>query len=99
MPHAKNAARSLACHACGWVMQPDKLVLTTLRNLPHPLDCWLDKESTMPISSDRKDEPIHYDADKARGAEIILTKLRNRVIFIAGLVGFVVLALILNWFA
>ena len=53
----------------------------------------------MPISSDRKDEPIHYDADKARGAGIILTKRRNRVIFIAGLVGFVVLALILNWFA
>ena len=53
----------------------------------------------MPISSDRKDERIHYDADKARGAEIILTGRRNRAIFIAGLVGFVVLALILNWFA
>lgn len=49
--------------------------------------------------SDRKNEPLHYDADKARGAEIILTKRRNRVIFIAGLVGFVVLALVLNWFA
>lgn len=49
--------------------------------------------------SNRKDEPIHYDADKARGAEIILTKRRNRVIFMGGLVGFVVLALILDWFA
>jgi len=53
----------------------------------------------MPTPSDRKNEPIHYDADKARGAEIILTRRRNRAIFIAGLVGFVVLALISNWFA
>ena len=53
----------------------------------------------MQTPSDRKNEPIQYDADKARGAEIILTKRRNRVIFIAGLVGFVVLALMLNWFA
>ena len=53
----------------------------------------------MPTPSDHKDKPLHYDADKARGAEIILTKRRNRVIFIAGLVGFVVLALISNWFA
>lgn len=53
----------------------------------------------MPTPSNRKDEPIYYNADKARGAEIILTKRRNRVIFMAGLVGFVVLALVLNWFA
>lgn len=44
----------------------------------------------------RPDEPIHFDADKARGAEIILTRRRNRVIFIAGLVGFVLLALVLG---
>jgi hypothetical protein len=59
----------------------------------------LGEESIMPTPSHHKDEPLHYDADKARGAEIILTKRRNRVIFMAGLVGFVVLALILNWFA
>ena len=53
----------------------------------------------MPTPLHRKDEPIHYDADKARGAEIILTKRRNRVIFMGGVVGFVVLALISNWFA
>ncbi len=53
----------------------------------------------MPTPSNRKDEHIHYDADKARGAEIILTKRRNRVIFMGGVVGFVVLALISNWFA
>jgi len=40
------------------------------------------------------EQPIRIDADKARGAEIILTKRRNRAIFIAGLVGFVLLALI-----
>ena len=66
---------------------------------PRPLARWLGKESTMPTPLHRKDEPIHYDADKARGAEIILTKRRNRVIFMAGLVCFVVLALVLNWFA
>lgn len=48
----------------------------------------------MPTPQDRDDEPIHYDADKARGAEIVLTKRRNRAIFIAGLVGFVLLALV-----
>lgn len=42
------------------------------------------------------DEPIRIDADKARGAEIILKKRRNRVIFIAGLVGFVLLALVVQ---
>ena len=64
-------------------------------NLTH----WFSRESILPTPSNRKDEPIHYDADKARGAEIILTKRRNRVIFMGGLVGFVVLALISNWFA
>ena len=48
----------------------------------------------MPTPQDRSDEPIHYDADKARGAEIILTKRRNRAIFIAALVGFVLIALV-----
>tara|TARA_A100001391_G_scaffold162356_1_gene121359 strand:- start:74 stop:229 length:156 start_codon:yes stop_codon:yes gene_type:complete len=44
-------------------------------------------------------EKLRSYCDKARGAEIMLTKRRNRVIFMAGLVGFVVMALILNWFA
>lgn len=48
----------------------------------------------MPTPPNRNDDPIHYDADKARGAEIILTKRRNRAIFIAGLVGFALLALV-----
>ena len=54
------------------------------------------KETIMADPQQRPDEPIHIDADKARGAEIILTRRRNRVIFIAGLVGFVLLALVLG---
>jgi hypothetical protein len=54
--------------------------------------CRLERE-LQPISASALTRPM------VRGAEIILTKRRNRVIFIAGLVGFVVLALILNWFA
>lgn len=46
----------------------------------------------------RDDEPIHIDARDARGAEVILRKRRNRMIFIAGLVGFVVLAIALRLF-
>ena len=42
---------------------------------------------------------VRIDARDARGGEVILRRRRNRTIFIAGLVGFVVLALILNWFA
>ncbi len=53
----------------------------------------------MPTQQDRNDEPIHIDAEKARGAEIILTKRRKRVIFIAGLVGFVLLALVFGLLA
>lgn len=44
------------------------------------------------------EEPIHIDAQDARGAEVILRKRRNRMIFIAGLVGFVVLAIALRLF-
>ena len=43
---------------------------------------------------DTPDEPIRIDADDARGAEIILKKGRNRMIFVAGLVAFVVLAIL-----
>lgn len=42
------------------------------------------------------DEPIHIDAEDARGAEIILKKRRNRMIFIAGLVGLVLLAILVR---
>ncbi len=47
----------------------------------------------------KPDEPIRINADKARGADIVLTKRRNRVIFIAGLVGFVLLVLAWGLFA
>ena len=44
---------------------------------------------TMP---DKPEEPLHYPADKARQGEIW-----QRIVFIAGLAGFVVLALVLGW--
>jgi len=44
----------------------------------------------------KPEEPIRIDAQDARGAEIILKKRRSRVIFIAGLVGFVLLALVVR---
>ena len=43
---------------------------------------------------DKPEEPFHYPAEKARQGEIILRKRWQRIVFIAGLVGFVVLALV-----
>jgi hypothetical protein len=48
------------------------------------------------MSEPERDEAIHIDARDARGAEIILRKRRNRLIFIAGLAGFVVLAILVR---
>ena len=50
-------------------------------------------------TGDRPEEPIRIDAEDARGAEIILRKRRSRGIFIAGLVGIVVLILVLRFVA
>ncbi|AKM06582.1 hypothetical protein [Pelagerythrobacter marensis] len=44
----------------------------------------------------RPQEPIHIDARDARGAEVVLRKRRNRMIFIAGLIAFVALAIALR---
>ena len=44
-------------------------------------------------------EPQPYPADKARGGEIILRTPTRRFIFIAGLVGAVLLVLLLRLFA
>lgn len=41
------------------------------------------------------DRPAHYSADRARGGEIILRTRAERLIFIVGLVGAVLLALAL----
>jgi hypothetical protein len=41
----------------------------------------------------------HYSAEQVRGGEIILRTRRRRIIFIAGLVGFVLLAILLNFAA
>ena len=48
----------------------------------------------MPRRSRRKREPPPYPAEKARGGEIILRTRPERLIFIAGLAGAVVLALL-----
>lgn len=43
-----------------------------------------------------KNEPQPYPAEKARGGEIILRTPQRRIIFIAGLVGAVLLAALLG---
>lgn len=53
----------------------------------------------MPEPERKPDEAIRISARDARGGEIILRKRRQRVLFIAGLVGLVVLVLVLQWFA
>jgi hypothetical protein len=44
-----------------------------------------------------KDESPPYPAEKARGGEIILRTRTQRIIFISGLVGAVLIALIFNF--
>ena len=44
--------------------------------------------------NDPKDEAPHISGEDARGGEIILRSRRRRIIFIAGLVGIVILALL-----
>lgn len=41
-------------------------------------------------------EPIRISADDARGGEIILRTRRRRIVFLAGLAGFVILAVIVR---
>jgi hypothetical protein len=48
-------------------------------------------------SNGRQPERHVYPAEKARGGEIVLRSRRQRIIFIGGLVGCVLLVLIL-WF-
>lgn len=47
--------------------------------------------------SDKPEEPFHYPAEKARQGEIILRKRWQRIVFIAGLVGLVLLAFFIRW--
>lgn len=46
-----------------------------------------------------KNQPQPYPAEKARGGEIILRTPQRRIIFIAGLAGAVLLAVVLTVFA
>ena len=50
----------------------------------------------MPSGQDRTadDKPAAYPAEKARQGEIILRTRRRRIVFIAGLVGMAVLAVL-----
>ncbi|MBM0170394.1 peptide ABC transporter permease [Altererythrobacter sp. C41] len=48
------------------------------------------------MSEPERDEAIHIEAQDARGAEIVLRKRRNRLIFIAGLAAFVVLTILVR---
>jgi hypothetical protein len=53
----------------------------------------------MARETDPTNEPQPYPAEKARGGEIILRTPRRRIIFIAGLAGTVLLAILLSVFA
>jgi hypothetical protein len=50
-------------------------------------------------TSPATNEPQPYPAEKARGGEIILRTPLRRIIFIAGLAGAVLLAIVLSVFA
>lgn len=43
-----------------------------------------------------RDEPVHLTADQARGGEVILRARWQKAVFLAGLIGFVLLALVLG---
>lgn len=45
----------------------------------------------------RPKEPPAYPAEKARQGEIVLRRPWQRILFIAGLVGLAVLAMLLRW--
>jgi hypothetical protein len=45
------------------------------------------------------EQPIHVSAQQASGGEIILRTRARRIIFLAGLAGFVLLALVLGLLA
>lgn len=47
----------------------------------------------------REEQPPVYSGDKVRGADIVLRKPWERGVFIAGLVGAVIVGLVLAWLA
>ena len=47
--------------------------------------------------TNRKDNPREFDARDARQGFIVLRDRKRRTIFITGLAGFVVLAILLTW--
>ena len=57
----------------------------------------MQRETAPPAKNEPQPQP--YPAEKARGGEIILRSPQRRVIFVAGLAGAVLLALLLGIFA
>ena len=53
----------------------------------------------MDNDADREAEAPHHDAQDARGGEIILRTRRRRLIFVAGLVAFALLAIVGSFLA
>ena len=49
------------------------------------------------VDKEPHDQPIHLTAQQARGGEIALTTRRRRAIFIVGLAGIVILAVLLSF--
>jgi hypothetical protein len=56
-------------------------------------------QPALPQADDVSSRPQPYPAEKARGGEIILRTRARRIVFIAGLVGLVVLLLLLRLLA
>lgn len=52
--------------------------------------------STMTDNQKQLDEPVHLSAEDAPGGEIILRTRTRRLIFLAGLVGFVIFAVLIR---
>jgi len=50
----------------------------------------------MEEKSNPKSKPEKISADKARGGEIILRSRRRRIIFLGGLIGMVIIAILLR---
>lgn len=55
------------------------------------------RDSDSTAGAERTNDPApHYSAEEARGGEIILRTRNRRILFLAGLVGIVLLALLIR---
>jgi hypothetical protein len=93
---AKIGFRKIRC-ACGNDSRPVPLATQERHPASTAITCDLKVRNMTPPTRDP--EPPPYPAEKARGGRIVLRTPLRRAIFIGGLVGIVVLALILSWAA